>query len=57
MKEVADTVGGWMHYIGQVKKGLGRTLDQEECKLVMKCYINSKPISQTVEEMNNVSNG
>lgn len=56
MKQVADTVGGWMWYTTQVKTGLGRVLTDAECKIVMKCYTSSKPFDQTVEDLKNASN-
>lgn len=56
MKVVADTIGGWMWYVTQVKNGLSRELTDAECKTVMKCYTSSKPFDKTVEELKNVSN-
>lgn len=56
MKEVADSVGGWMWYITNVKSRIARPLSEEECRKVMKCYISSKSFDQAVGEIQNDAN-
>ena len=55
MKHVKDSVGGWMHYIGEVKKGLTCEADEAIIKLIMKCYIGGKPYTQAITEVNSVN--
>lgn len=56
MKEVADTKGGWMHYVKNVTTALARPLTDVEYALVMKCYIGGKPYNKAAEEMQNAGN-
>lgn len=55
MKEIKDSEGGWMHYIGEVKKGLTVEVDEPIVKLIMKCYIDGKPHSQAITEVNSAN--
>lgn len=55
MKQVKDSAGGFMHYIGEVKKGLTVEVDESIIKIIMKCYIGGKPHSQAITEVNSVN--
>lgn len=55
MKQIKDSVVGWVHYIGEVKKGLTVEVDETFIKLIMKCYIGGKPYPQAITEVNSVN--
>lgn len=47
-----DTVGNWTWYAKNVKASIGRTLNTQEYKDMLKMYIAGKPWTEAVEEIN-----
>ena len=56
MKEVADTKGGWMHYLKNVTTALAPPLTDVQYELVMKRSIGGKPYNKAPEELQNAGN-